>query len=339
MPSYYNEIDPFACAWLEELRLRGEISDGTIDERDIRDVKATDVAGHGRRHFFAGIGGWDLALRLAGVDEHADIWTGSCPCQPFSQAGRRGGAKGIADERHLWPEWFRIIRECLPPLVFGEQVSSPPGLAWFDAVSRDLEAAGYAVAASDLCAPCVGAPHIRQRLYFVAMADSDGARSHVKRIIAARNRDASSGHDANGSRTESVAYAPGARRQRTVPVSRGRSGSSDDRRMGDTRGKRSGRDTRALSRTEARSGSEGFAARGVPDIAIVASASDPRSAWQPIEWLECSDGKSRPIKPGLEPLAYGVPNRVGRCRGYGNAIVPQLAAEFIRAAIEALATL
>jgi DNA (cytosine-5)-methyltransferase 1 len=168
----YNEIEPFAVAWLRELERSGHIAPGVINDRSILDLRAADVSGPGQRHFFAGIGIWSAALRLAGVPDNADIWTGSCPCQPFSAAGRRTGTE---DPRHLWPGWFALIDECRPPIVFGEQVASPAGLAWLDAVYADLEGAGYTVGTADLCAASVGAPHIRQRLYFVAYADERAA--------------------------------------------------------------------------------------------------------------------------------------------------------------------
>lgn len=167
----YNEIDPFAAGWLEELERRRHIAPGKIYQRSIAALQPGDVAGSGQRHFFAGVGGWSYAFRLAGIPDTADIWTGSCPCQPFSSAGSRLGAD---DDRHLWPEWFRLIRECRPPIIFGEQVASRDGLAWLDAVFADLEGAGYACGASDLCAAGVGAPHRRQRLYFVAYAGERG---------------------------------------------------------------------------------------------------------------------------------------------------------------------
>ena len=96
------------------------------------------------------------------------MWTGSCPCQPFSAAGK---GLGDQDPRHLWPEWYRLIRECRPDTVFGEQVAGAIGHGWLDRVSADLEAEGYAVGASVLGAHSVGAPHLRQRLYFVADAE------------------------------------------------------------------------------------------------------------------------------------------------------------------------
>ncbi len=163
----YNEVDPFAAKWLEHLVIGGHIARGRVDQRSIAELRPADVAGDGQRHFFSGIGGWSYALRLAGVSDDADVWTGSCPCQPFSDAGTRGG---VLDARHLWPAWFDLIDECRPPVIFGEQVASRAGLAWFDAVRADLERCGYAVGASDICAAGIGAPHIRQRLYFVAVS-------------------------------------------------------------------------------------------------------------------------------------------------------------------------
>jgi DNA (cytosine-5)-methyltransferase 1 len=177
MTAYYNEHDASAAAWLRELITQGHIAPGEVDERSIADVRPADLRGFTQCHFFAGVGVWSHALRGAGWADDAPVWTGSCPCQPFSASGKRGGTD---DHRHLWPAWFRLIRECQPNVCFGEQVASPDGLAWFDFVSADLEGAGYAVGAADTCAAGVGAPHIRQRLYFVGerVDDATGARHH-----------------------------------------------------------------------------------------------------------------------------------------------------------------
>ena len=166
---YYNEIDPYAAQWLRNLIAAGHIAEGDVDTRSIKDVRADDLRPYVQCHFFAGIGVWSHALRLAGWPDDRPVWTGSCPCQPFSAAG---AGKGVEDERHLWPEFHRLIAECRPPVVFGEQVASKDGLGWLDAVHADLEASGYAVGAADLCAAGIGAPHIRQRLWFVAHADN-----------------------------------------------------------------------------------------------------------------------------------------------------------------------
>ena len=129
MTAFYNEVDRYCCDWLSNLMDAGHIMPGKIDDRDIRELTPDDVRGYERVHFFAGIAGWDLALRLAGWPADRPVWTGSCPCQPFSAAGKGAGGK---DERHLWPHWFRLIRECRPPVIFGEQVASALALGEHD---------------------------------------------------------------------------------------------------------------------------------------------------------------------------------------------------------------
>lgn len=156
----FSDHEPYVVEWLRNL-----YPDAEIMERDIAELKASDVEGYDRVHFFAGIGGWEYALELAGWPADRPVWTGSCPCQPFSSAGKR---KAEADERHLWPEFRRLIAECRPPTIFGEQVESKDGRRWLAGVRTDLEALGYRFGAADLCAASAGAPHIRQRLYWVA---------------------------------------------------------------------------------------------------------------------------------------------------------------------------
>lgn len=169
--AYYNEFDPYAAQWLRNLIAAGHIAPGDVDERSIVDVRPDDLRGYTQCHFFAGIGGWSLAARLAGWPDHRPLWTGSCPCQPFSAAGKR---KGTADERHLWPEFYRLIAACRPAVVAGEQVASKDGRLWLAGVRADLEAVAYDLWASDICAAGIGAPHIRQRLWW--LADSNSGR-------------------------------------------------------------------------------------------------------------------------------------------------------------------
>lgn len=166
--NYYNEFDKDAAAWLRALMDEGLIPKGEIDERSITEVEPGDLAGFRQCHFFAGIGGWPLALQLAGWPDDRPVWTGSCPCQPFSVAGK---GLGEMDERHLWPVFRDLIAKCRPATIFGEQVASKAGRAWLAGVFADLEGLGYAVAGADLCAAGVGAPHIRQRIFWVANAD------------------------------------------------------------------------------------------------------------------------------------------------------------------------
>ena len=185
MAVYYNDADPAACAWLRELIAAGLLPAGEVDERSILEVEPADLRGFAQCHFFAGIGGWPYALRLAGVAEDLSVWTGSPPCQPFSQAGQR---KGQDDDRHLAPAFLRLVAACRPGARLRRagrergsartrwrqrlesrlrvQLAGRGSTLW----RLTLEAASYAVAAADLPAAGIGAPHIRQRLFFGAVA-------------------------------------------------------------------------------------------------------------------------------------------------------------------------
>jgi len=284
--AYYNENDPYAAAWLRNLIAAGHIAPGEVDDRSIADVTSAELAAFDQCHFFAGIGGWSLALRLAGWPDDQPVWTGSCPCQPFSAAGKGLGEK---DPRHLWPEFRRLIAECRPAVVFGEQVAAAAGRQWLAGVRADLEGLAYAVGAADLCAASAGAPHIRQRLWWVADADH-GRHDGSGACSSGRHESA---HDCDLSR---LADADGARLE---------IGISD----------------RGIRRDAGR--------------ALERQAAERSSAWSDYIWISCADGKARRIEPGLEPLAHGVFNRVGRLRAYGNAICPEVAAEFITAFREA----
>lgn len=149
MNAYYNEFDKYPSAWLNNLITGGLIAAGNVDERSITDVLPEEVIDKTQCHWFAGIGVWSYALRLAGWPDSRQVWTASLPCQPWSSAGKGGK---FDDERHLWPVFFKLVNECRPPVIFGEQVSSKDGLEWFATVQADLENAGYAVAAFDTCA-------------------------------------------------------------------------------------------------------------------------------------------------------------------------------------------
>ena len=166
--AYYNEIDPFAAHCLRALIADGVIAPGDVDERSIVDVQPDDLKGYTQCHFFAGGGLWSVAARMAGISDDEPIWTGSCPCQPFSEAGRK---QGTADARHLWPDFYRLIKKRRPAIVFGEQIAAPLGLQWLDKVAFDLEQEDYAFGAADITPIAVGGSQIRQRLWFVACSN------------------------------------------------------------------------------------------------------------------------------------------------------------------------
>ncbi|VGG64403.1 C-5 cytosine-specific DNA methylase [Klebsiella quasipneumoniae] len=277
--AYYNEIDPFAAQWLRNLIAAGHIAPGEVDERSIEDVTPDDLKGFTQCHFFAGIGVWSHSLRLAGWPDDRPVWTGSCPCQPFSPAGK---GDGFADERHLWPQFFHLISERRPQHVFGEQVAAGNANVWFDLVQADLEGMGYAFGLVPFTSAGIGAPHIRERAYWVANTDNE---QHSIAVSGCGHEHASTG------------------RKQDPAASAGLRG-----------------DYRPLE-------VNGF--------------------WRDADWLLCRDGKWRPVEPGTFPLVDGAAarlgrvepgvarvassNRVGRLKGYGNAINAQAAAAFIRA--------
>lgn len=320
--AYYNEIDPFAAQWLRNLIAGGHIAPGEVDERSIEDVTPDDLRGFTQCHFFAGIGVWSHSLRLAGWPDDKPVWTGSCPCQPFSAAGK---GDGFADERHLWPHFFHLISERRPQHVFGEQVASGNANTWFDLVQADLEGMGYAFGLVPFTSAGIGAPHIRERAYWVA--NSGGER--LNRIDSLLQRQES------GWVTKSV-----------LEASRDRNAGS----VANTNGERSQRE-RENSNQERWEGSD-VRQTGLRCGAGFSSTLEVNGFWRDADWLFCRDGKWRPVEPGTFPLVDGAAarlgrvesevarmassNRVGRLKGYGNAINAQAAAEFIRAYMEGL---
>jgi DNA (cytosine-5)-methyltransferase 1 len=326
MSAYYNEIDHAMCAWLSNLMDAGFITPGRIDDRSIYDVRPDDVMGYERVHFFAGIAGWDYALNLAGWQ--GPVWTGSCPCQPFSAAG-----KGLAqtDERHLWPVWFNLIKKCRPDIIFGEQVERAIKHNWLDDLQTDMETEGYATGSCVLPACGCGAPHIRARLWFVAERLGDTHSSGPQR------RDCEELCEYPG---ECVTRKGGTPLRMENPESHGRGRGSDGSCAGESREIQttglcaSGgmADTKTSERW--RTSRKDDRRRGVEKTgrpSIVDRPAPTNGFWRDADWLYCRDGKWRAVKPESFPLAPRLPGRMVQLRGLGNAIVPQIAAEFIKA--------
>ncbi|EIX9605492.1 DNA cytosine methyltransferase [Klebsiella pneumoniae] len=320
--AYYNEIDPFAAQWLRNLIAAGHIAPGEVDERSIEDVTPDDLRGFTQCHFFAGIGVWSHSLRLAGWPDDRPVWTGSCPCQPFSAAGK---GDGFADERHLWPHFFHLIGERRPQHVFGEQVASGNANTWFDLVQADLEGMGYAFGLVPFTSAGIGAPHIRERAYWVA--DASGERIRAKESA-----------EVNGEKGE-IPSQLWQQRIRTDPWT----GSAPAF---------CGLGNANVARLERLGGNDGAAGREGQTRSATAPGIHMRALevngfWRDADWLLCRDGKWRPVEPGTFPLVDGAAarlgrvepgmarvassNRVGRLKGYGNAINAQAAAAFIRA--------
>ncbi len=313
---YYNEFDPKAAGWLRELQKEGHIPEGWVDERSIKDVKPHELTSYTHRHFFAGIGGWAYALRLAGWPDSQPVDTASCPCQPFSAAGK---GLGTEDERHLWPVFRDVITFGRASVTFGEQVASKAGREWLAGIRADLEGLGYAVGAADLCAAGVGSPHIRQRLYW--MADPGHQPAGRSTAPGQEKGRRSLGHAPRCGVAGGMEYPESDRReQRWAESRRGSltSGCSDVLvGMGDA-------DSAGSFTRKSPSSIDGHRSPAQSD----------GGAWDSFDILPCTDGKARRVESGTFPLAHGVSGRVGLLRGYGNAIVPQVAAEFIKAFLE-----
>jgi len=326
LSAYYNEIEPFAAQWLRNLIKKGLITDGEVDTRSIVDVAPDDLRGFTQCHFFAGIGGWSFAARLAGWSDDRPIWTGSAPCQPFSTAGQQ---KGTADERHLWPVFFGLIRACRPPVVMGEQVAAAVGKDWLDGVCADLEGVGYACGAVVVPACAVDAPHRRDRLWFVADRECVGRQVAVfntggsPEALRRPEQTGFAGVHGTFSDVADAARERGHGRQDPAGASRWAGAEASGSPVADADspavrggwGKLPAAQREEAGRSDNRSGCAG-------------------SFWDDHIWLAGSDGKALRSKSGLPLLAHGIPNRVGRLRAYGNAIVPQVAAEVIAAYME-----
>ncbi|WP_080432117.1 DNA cytosine methyltransferase [Burkholderia ubonensis] len=315
MAAYYNELDPYAAQWLRNLISAGHIAPGDVDERSIEDVRPDDLRGYDQCHFFAGIGVWSYALRRAGWPDDRPVWTGSCPCQPFSAAGK---GLGFEDERHLWPAWYWLIGERRPPIVFGEQVASSAVDPWIDLVHVDLEALGYAYGCVPFPSASVGAPHIRDRTFWVANAHHHRFQGRaVEAVFGARRRQEGDATGRSGALlARELADAGSIRRLGRKRIS---AGSLDD--------------WSHAGRIESHDGSVG---NDETRISQVDPAGPTNGFWRAADWLLCRDGKWRPVEPGTFPLVDGAPSRVGRLRAYGNAINSEAATQFILAASECL---
>lgn len=173
MSVLYTDNDLKCCQWLENLVAAGQLPAGRIICRDIRDFKPADFDGFKQVHHFCGIGGWPYALKLAGWPEDEEVWTLSCPCQPFSCAGK---GMGESDERHLWPFARNLIGHRKPASILGEQVASAAGRTWLGKVRTDLELLAYRFCASGLCAYSVRAPHERLRSCWFADSAVNGSK-------------------------------------------------------------------------------------------------------------------------------------------------------------------
>lgn len=293
---YYNEFDPKAAAWLRELISMGLIAEGEVDARSIVDVRPSDLRGFTQCHFFAGIGTWSYALRLAGWPDDRPCWTGSPPCQPFSVAGKGDGG---ADARHLAPVWLDLVKECRPSVLFGEQVPAAIAHGWWDDLHTRLEEEGYACGMVVLGAHSAGAPHIRQRIWFVAQSQPLRLQKHGIREPGIPL------HTGEGSGF--VVHADGQRQDGEHPLLRPEAGGRLEGDLPEASGGGSDRVAHLCG--------EGLEGRGVrrDGAAERASGAGGVDFWSDAVWLPCRDGKLRPTGPGIWPLVQRVGDTDTKC--------------------------
>lgn len=330
--SYYNEFDPYAAAWLRNLITAGHLPAGDVDERSIVDVQPDDLAGYRQCHFFAGIGGWPYAARLAGWPDDRELWSGSLPCQPYSVAGKQ---LGHDDERDLWHHQLRLVRARRPLVFVGEQVAAAIGKHWLDRLFFDLSAEGYAGRGAVIPACAVNAPHRRDRIFVIA----DHGSGPLDYSLGS-GLEGFAWHDgATGGRTQQDQSAPATSGSAVADADLTRAGEERAERRGEfgwsggNQGScNSGLAHSAGQRLDGREAVERSGrAEGERGETVDHSGHRCVSPWGDAAWIIGHDGKARRVEPGIRLLANGVPARVGKLRAFGNAIVPQIAAEVIGA--------
>ncbi len=265
---------------------------------------------------FAGIGGIDLGLERAGMEcawqvendpycikvlekhwpntrryedvrsvtnpEPVDLLAGGFPCQPHSVAGKRRGAE---DDRNLWPEYLRLIKETRPRYVLAENV---PGIVstYIDTVLSGLEGEGYACWTFNIPACAFDAPHRRERIFIVAHADGSGGQ-----------QDRKPGELWASGVEQSPGYSRATNQAEDKQIKEGEKDVAHPESFG-VEGHRAG-------------GEQEPRARGQTRLPVRESKRRKSTRWT--------------TEPDVGRVAHGVPSRIHRLRGLGNAVVPQVA--------------
>ena len=260
-------------------------------------------------------------LKADGIDS-IDIITGGYPCQPFSIAGRQ---KGEEDPRHLWPEYFRLVKELRPTWVIGENVSGHIKLG-LDTVIEDLESEDYSVRPFSISASSIGANHQRERIWIVAYSERNGFLASEKQ----RSFEKTISNQSKGKNdTLNV--------ERTSSVSETSSDVENSRRSqwprAELRGENENETREENANQHQRSSS--------PSSSDVANTNDERlqRQWQSRNQFtsnfnsscESSDEGQGTMgqgwwesEPNMGRVAHGIPKRVDRLKSLGNSLVPQI---------------
>ena len=310
MSAYYNEFDPKAAAWIRQLIKNGMIADGEVDERSITEVTADEIRGFTQHHFFAGIGGWSYSLRLANWADSRPVCTASLPCQPFSVAGAQ---KGVDDERHLLPHFIELVKQCNFQTIFGEQVPGAIKHGWLDDLCTEMEREKYRVGQIVLTAAGDGAPHIRQRLYWVADSINKGSQGRL-----------SGGQDTEREAVDRHAGCSGTVDGMENTISNGqcerpeiRGGISGQCQDGETRDQSERRSKICrMGNTELHGHDASTVGRSLSQSEIesgMLKSKGSNTEWSDPDWLYCRDEKYRPIKSSSISLFDGFSGGVVCC--------------------------
>ena len=293
---YHSEIDPYACRVLRK---------HWPDVPNLGDIKL---------------------IKWKELD-HVDVIAGGYPCQPFSNAGKR---KGKEDPRHLWPYVFDAIRELRPRYALMENVRGHLTLGFGD-VLADLASCGYSAEWQIIPASSVGAPHRRDRLFFVAYPDGSPKTERGK-CSDASSQSASRRNDIRGSRGDARKIGLGGSRKNPGTMA----DSDDPRGRASERSLERERSSSLVNRDDSL---DGLSGRG----AVLAHSDGGRreereSETESAEVFSVRSESGRAVtdidrdswqtEPDVGRVAHGIPSRVDRLRGLGNAVVPQVA-EFV----------
>ena len=260
--------------------------------------------------------------------EFPEIITGGFPCQPFSVAGKK---QGTSDDRHLWPEMFRIIKDFAPRWVIGENVKGLTNIqdgVVFETVCTDLEGEGYEVQAFNIPAAGVGAPHRRERIWIVAHAKCFNERKSIRGSDETQSR-IQEEHRQNDSTTRESS--------RTGSVWRTNNGhedivadtesiDSDVRGLGQYQGERSGQGEIGGASSQDDTNSYGKRLEGFRREHKLRNSEEEEQTSRDGWWS---------VEPNVGRVANGIRGRVYRLKGLGNSIVPKIAEEIGKAIVEA----
>ncbi len=291
----FSEIEPYACKILKRhwptVPNYGDIKN--ITRETMADAQSRQSGQQETWNWREGaLGGSQEAGRTGG---NITLITGGFPCQPFSTAGKRGGA---ADDRALWPEMRRVIAAARPAFVLGENV---PGIVSMelDSVLDDLGKLGYSARAIAVPACAVDARHRRQRIWIMAYADG---RQHERGFPQSNQRSLQGGDGKeNGPVADTKSIRSGSRLREVGQEQNGHQPSNSGEYVPDALG-------------------VGFQ-RQRPSGEQISGVHEPET----VSLRDSSHQAIWPVEPGMGRVVDGVPNRAHRLRGLGNAIVPQVA--------------